>query len=133
MEPRSVSLELAAHSDSHGSWRSFLQLILAHYNEKSESHLPAEPGRSTGESSLPQRWTEHQILSLGPWEGEEKQNGDPQQRSWGAGDCKCSPPHCSCVCPGGLHVAGVRAFFKLTFWLASSCSEPCFRKYLAIT
>lgn len=31
LEPRSVSLELAAHSDSHGSWRSFLQLILAHY------------------------------------------------------------------------------------------------------
>lgn len=31
LEPRSVSLELAAHSDSHRSWRSFLQLILAHY------------------------------------------------------------------------------------------------------
>lgn len=36
------------------------------------------------------------------------------------------PPHCSCVCPGGLDVAGVRVVFKLTFWLASSCSEPCF-------
>lgn len=53
---------------------------------------------------------------------------------WGAGDCKCSSPALQlCVCPGGLHVASVRAFFKLTFWLASSCSEPCFRKYLAIT
>lgn len=108
-------------------WLSWIleifQLILSLTNEKSKSCWVAKPGRSTG--LLFSRVGQH----ISSWVPSRRVR---RSRVESSAKRRMGCRWLLCECLGGLDVADVRAFFKLTFWLASSCSEPCFRKYLAI-
>lgn len=94
LEPRSVSLELAAPSDARGSWRSsahpftlqMRNLSPTGWQSQERAQVPSSLG--TDSTSVPESWAPGR-----GGVGGEQQSGDPQQRGgWGAGDGECGPP-----------------------------------------